>query len=389
MSTSYAAPSGPPPTAATANASANANATPTPNPDDDPFDPPPAYTPSAAQSTSGETSLAAGPSRMDFSGPPPMPDRLEQNITGVGVGFGRRPQHELGSQFDGQSSVHPQQTGHNQNYNPPPLPPRNPSTSSGFGFNAPSHPPPGKDGPQSGFGSNNNHDGAGPSRPPHQGQAQEQDLSPTEAPTPGRPLLWRGQLLVYPKGFWCHKCNNTGYKANDPSNPHETDWKKYGKPYNSALSTSYLHSTAPGSNPSASSSANFQRPLPIFAQPRHPQLHQNQHQNPYGHLPPPPGSWNSYPGNTARPPPPPPPQHHMSMSMGGVGGPPPMPGQQIYVQRGPGYIPPGALVVPPGDPRIGGRPCYNCGGSGRENDFLFGFDVGRCYTCQGLGRVFR
>nr|XP_019044717.1 hypothetical protein I302_06630 [Kwoniella bestiolae CBS 10118]OCF23647.1 hypothetical protein I302_06630 [Kwoniella bestiolae CBS 10118] len=326
MSTSYAPPSGPPPSTSTSTTQPAV-----PN-DDDPFDPPPAYTPSAAQSTQGETTLDAGPSRMDFSGPPPMPERLEQNITGVGVGFGRRPTHELGSQFTGTTnSIHTQQTGQ---FQPPALPPRNPSTSSyGGGFSAPSGPPPGKEHiPQ------DSSNGAGPSRPSH----STADLSPTEAPTPGRPLLWRGQLLVYPKGFWCHKCNNTGYKANDPSNPHETDWKKYGKPYNSALSTSYLHSTSPESNPSTSSSANFQRPLPAF--PSQPQ------QNPYGHLPPPPGAWGTYPGHGARPPPPPPPQQHMMYPQHQQ-----QPGQQIFVQRGPGYVPPGALVVGPGDPRIGGR----------------------------------
>ncbi|WVQ68039.1 uncharacterized protein L199_006245 [Kwoniella botswanensis] len=356
MSTSYAPPSGPPPLTTTNTAVPN---------DDDPFDPPPAYTPSTAHSAQPETTLEAGPSRMDFSGPPPMPDRLEQNITGVGVGFGRRPQHELGSQYTGNSVQH-----QNQQTGPPQLPPRNPSTSSAYGggFSSPSGPPPGKE------PIHQNDHGAGPSRP----SATSADLSPTEVPTPGRPLLWRGQLLVYPKGFWCHKCNNTGYKANDPSNPHETDWKKYGKPYTSALSTSYLQLTSPESNPSTSSSANFQRPLPTF--PQQPQ------QNQYGHLPPPPGAWGTYPGHNAHhaprpPPPPPPPQHMMAHQQQ-------MPGQQIFVQRGPGYVPPGALVVGPGDPRIGGRVCYKCGGTGRENDFLFGFDVGRCYYCQGLGRVF-
>ncbi|WWC90683.1 uncharacterized protein L201_005619 [Kwoniella dendrophila CBS 6074] len=362
MSSSFAPPAGPPPTN---NAASNTTAVPN---DEDPFDPPPAYTPSAAHSAHGETSLDAGPSRMDFSGPPPLPDRLTQNITGVGVGFGRRPEHELGSQQTGQT-----------HYNPPPsLPPRQPSTSYTGGFSSPVGPPPSKENPLKDISNNN---AAGPSRPPPPPShpPQNQDLSPTEIPTPGRPLLWKGQLLVYPRGFWCHKCNNTGYKAHDPSNPHEADWKKYGKPYNSALSTSYLHSTRPDANASTSFSANFQRPLPALHQP--PQQH-----NQYGHLPPPPGAWNSYPGHHAHQQtpyrPPPPPQHHM------MNGPYAAPGQQIFIQGGPGYVPPGALVVGPGDPRIGGRPCYKCGGSGRESDFLFGFDVGRCYTCQGVGRIF-
>ncbi|WVR00024.1 hypothetical protein IAU59_007166 [Kwoniella sp. CBS 9459] len=402
----FAPPTGPPPTHQAQDPTSLSA-------DDIPNDPPPAYTPTAAvaapafaSSTSantaghghGETTLEVGPSRMDFSGPPPLPERLESNITGVGTGYGRRPEHALGSQPTGGSSnysawgVHPQSTG--GSWRPPP-PPHHPaaSSSSSSGYSAPSGPPPsGKDGNNpfsdaNQYHSNNNQNGAsaGPSRPPPPPQQhQPQDTSPTEAPTPGRPLLHRGQLLVYPKGHWCHKCGNTGYKANDPSNPHESDWKKYGKPYNSALATSYTTSTNPGTNPSVTSSANFQRPLPSF--PHQPQ------QNLYGHLPPPPPqsgsgpSWGTYPGQSVSRSPPPPPQQPYMPYMGHN----PMnhPQQQIFVQKTPGPIPPGALVVGPGDPRIGGVPCHRCGGSGREVDFFFGFDEGRCYACRGLGRVF-
>lgn len=52
---------------------------------------------------------------------------------------------------------------------------------------------------------------AGPStapRPPlntrPSGRAQQ--LTPTEVPTPGRPLLRDGQFLVYKSGVFCHKC---------------------------------------------------------------------------------------------------------------------------------------------------------------------------------------
>ncbi|OCF39037.1 hypothetical protein I317_07174 [Kwoniella heveanensis CBS 569] len=373
----FAPPSGPPPSHQShAQDPASLSA------DDIPNDPPPAYTPTAATGTAGggapssssssanpngghgETTLEVGPSRMDFSGPPPLPDRLENNITGVGTGYGRRPDHALGSQPTGDSSSTGYSawgvSGQASGWRPPP-PPHHPSTSSTSGYAAPSGPPPsalsGKDNPFSDTNQSSS-SGAGPSSsrprpPPPPSAQQQQDTSPTEAPTPGRPLLHRGQLLVYPKGHWCHKCGNTGYKANDPSNPHESDWKKYGKPYNSALAASYTTSTQPGTNPSVTSSANFQRPLPSFP---HPQQQQPQHQqNPYGHLPPPPGSWGSYPGQSAhfapQPRPPPPmtmPQHHYMPHMGGGGQ------QQIFVQKTPGPIPPGALVVGPGDPRIGG-----------------------------------
>ncbi|WVR07504.1 hypothetical protein IAU60_004546 [Kwoniella sp. DSM 27419] len=388
--TSYAAPAGPPPGRTSA-------AVPEPEGNDaDPFDPPPAYTPSAAQgSASGETTLAVGPAHMDFSGPPPMPDRLQQNITGVGVGYGARHQGALSPTLTGHSSqggfgvpvgmnTHAtggSASGSGAGYRPPP-PPQHPS-QSGLGHEPSSSGKDTKGAPPA------SPSAAGPSRPP---PPQAQDTSPTTVPTPGRPLLHRGQLLVYPKGHWCPKCGNTGYKANDPSNPHEADWRKYGKPYNSALATSYSHSSSTGANPSVSSASNFQRPLPSL-----PGSHLGPGAGPgqYGHLPPPPppppGSWHTYPGHHTHanpaPPPPPPPMHH-GQSFGPGPGYGPHPGQQIFVQKTPGFAPPGALVVGPGDPRIGGRPCPRCYGSGRETDFFFGFDEGRCYACHGLGRVF-
>ncbi|CAD6893836.1 unnamed protein product [Tilletia caries] len=55
--------------------------------------------------------------------------------------------------------------------------------------------------------------------------------------------------------------------------------------------------------------------------------------------------------------------------------------------------PAGALVVRPGDPRIGGRLCLNCGGEGSVTasflDSLFGAPDEQCYACRGSGRVFR
>ncbi|KAG6852585.1 hypothetical protein H0H87_009691 [Tephrocybe sp. NHM501043] len=37
--------------------------------------------------------------------------------------------------------------------------------------------------------------------------------APTASPTPGRPLLRDGKLLVYPKGFMCHKCPFSSYSS--------------------------------------------------------------------------------------------------------------------------------------------------------------------------------
>lgn len=218
----YAAPSHPPPqtTSGSTNPFSDSISTPStsaaPAAQADPFESaipdeaPPAYT---AAAPPGDAHLAAGPARMDFSGPPPMsqpqhppPNRLENQITGVGIGYGPRRDH-------GQSSPH-----HSPNAaSAPSMPPRHPSHHQST--------------PSSGSSSSLN-------RPSPQGGSQ--DTTPTQVATPGRPLLRNGQLLVYPKGFMCHKCTsevvslcdggcnadhkggNTGYKNADPSNPHDT-----------------------------------------------------------------------------------------------------------------------------------------------------------------------
>lgn len=140
---------------------------------------------------------------------------------------------------------------------------------------------------------------------------------------------------------------NTGYKKNDPNNPHDTDWRKYGKPYNSALQASYKSSTDPTANGATQSSSNFQRPLPDLRPPQASGAGPGPGMGSNG------GGWNQHPGNYApRPPPPgqgwqPPPQQWG----------PPQPPPQIYHHNpylgGPRL--PGGLVVKPGDPRIGGR----------------------------------
>ncbi|WVQ74917.1 hypothetical protein IAR50_004525 [Cryptococcus sp. DSM 104548] len=328
-----------------------------------PSEPPPAYTPSATAGN-GESTVQAGPDRPDFSGPPPMPEWFERqqqqqqqytggsgvgvNVTGVGMGYGHggHAQSQYGSSAENGAK---------------PPPPRHPSTTGS------ARPPPPL-----------------PSRTPN-AQPSSGSAAPTETPTPGRPLLHRGQMLVYPTGFWCRKCNNTGYKANDPSNPHETDWKKFGRVYNSTLAHSYTQSIT-----GLHMADNYQKPLPSYAPAGSPAPFGSS-SGQYSHLPPPPSDskWSTYPGQGQGPrqghshlPPPPPPQHPQQYQYQH-----PAPGQQIFVQRTAGMAPPGALVVAPGDPRIGGRLCWRCNGSGKEILF-FGFDEGRCSSCSGLGRLF-
>lgn len=170
---------------------------------DVPDEAPPAY-----ELVSGDQTIQSGPQRMDFSGPPPLPDRFQapagapppqhlsqtptggQNIPGVGFGYGG----SSGGHGTGQWAPPPSHPA-TAAYRPPPGPPQNsfsppPASPSS---SAPPPPPPNRPGSSTSVSS-------------------VQDTTPTEAPVPGRPLLNKGQLLVYPKGYWCGKCNNTGYK---------------------------------------------------------------------------------------------------------------------------------------------------------------------------------
>lgn len=48
--------------------------------------------------------------------------------------------------------------------------------------------------------------------------------------------------------------------------------------------------------------------------------------------------------------------------------------------------PPGALILQPGDPRIGGQLCLKCGGAGVRESLWWGDET--CSRCAGSGRVF-
>ncbi|SPO34845.1 uncharacterized protein PSFLO_00316 [Pseudozyma flocculosa] len=60
-------------------------------------------------------------------------------------------------------------------------------------------------------------------------------------------------------------------------------------------------------------------------------------------------------------------------------------GRPVYVNHSGRRPPPGALVVMPGDPRIGGRLCFECGGRGMTESFWFGDET--CFRCRGSGRI--
>ncbi|KAG6847052.1 hypothetical protein H0H93_010428 [Arthromyces matolae] len=119
----------------------------------------------------------------------------------------------------------PNATNHTR-LQPPPLPPRAASTANaGSNPTSPSTSEFARDFYASGTGEQRSGDAtsssptgsyAPPSGPPPSSSSRTASSStspttsnsnaPTTTPTPGRPLLRDGKLLVYPKGFVCHKC---------------------------------------------------------------------------------------------------------------------------------------------------------------------------------------
>lgn len=235
------------------------------------------------------------------------------------------------------------------------------------------------------------------------------DLTPTSTPTPGRPLLNGGKVLHYKPGFWCPKCQNTGYKHDDPSHPCKTCWKKYGRAYTSAVATSWPRAPViegdcveDGRIPRIPDSEytganNWQRPLRDF---RRPQVSTSPPTSGYGlggspyslPLPPQLQQQSSY-GREKQsiPPPPPRPPANFNPVYWPPQPPPPAPppppmGPIIHTSYW-APPPPGAMVLQSGDPRIGGLLCPQCRGVGWIETFL-GFDTETCRVCRGVGRVF-
>jgi hypothetical protein len=213
--------------------------------------------------------------------------------------------------------------------------------------------------------------GAGSTAPP------SSDGRPTTTPTPGHPLLRNGKTLVYPENYLCQKCTfctpcppycsltfyrakprkgqNTGYKNFDPSHPCRKCWDRFSKPFTAALASSPWGNQASGS--ASQNGRSFQRPLPAYKPPQ----------------------------AQARAPPPP-----AMPAMPGTYTPDSPSGMQCPNSRPMptpfrGVPPPGSTVVMPGDPRIGGRVCWQCGGRG-TTPFLI-FDEITCETCGGIGRL--
>ncbi|OSD05413.1 hypothetical protein PYCCODRAFT_1465313 [Trametes coccinea BRFM310] len=228
------------------------------------------------------------------------------------------------------------------------------------------------------------------------------DARPTETPVPGHPLLRHGKILVYPRDYECPKCRNTGYKNYDPSHPCSRCWDKYAKPYTGVLAHAPWSSDA--QTGSSSSRTSLQRPLPKFRAPQ-----ASLHQRGASQSGPPllsPGSnlsrsastsrvSSGYPGASAR---------VVPIAGGGI---PMSPYLDPIQSRGRQPFPPASwsaappvipvtgppppstnvVVYPPGDPRLGGRLCWRCGGDGTTSFFGL-FDQETCNICKGVGRTF-
>ena len=143
-----------------------------------------------------------------------------------------------------------------------------------------------------------------------------------------------------------HSGHNTGFKHFDPRRPCHKCWKKYGKAYTGALQYVDFSSDRPDTG------KVFQKPLPAGVNPPQHPIHHNQ-----GYQPPPL---------------------------------PPQPSIRPLTRYQ--HAPANATVLPPGDPRLGGRQCPGCGGRGREAprgllELMFDDDT-TCRMCRGIGRVF-
>ncbi|KAJ7090651.1 hypothetical protein C8R44DRAFT_817821 [Mycena epipterygia] len=190
---------------------------------------------------------------------------------------------------------------------------------------------------------------------PSSGSGLPDDGHPIHTPVAGH-LLRDGKMLVYPPHHECSKCNNTGYKHGDPLHPCSRCWSRYARPYAGALA--YAPDSGPGAGAGGSTHASlsFRRPLPRI----------------YG--PPPRAGPSPSPGA----------QYGSQNGYGPSPNAPPN-GPAIYNASPNGYPPPHASY-PPGDPRLGGAPCWRCGGSGTLSFLIF--ETVGCSVCRGVGRVY-
>jgi hypothetical protein len=199
------------------------------------------------------------------------------------------------------------------------------------------------------------------------------DGKPTTRPTPGHPLLRDGKVLVYPLGHECRKCFNKGFRPvhastfdatpralapGDPSHPCKRCWRHHSRLYNSTLAQLDWKDAV---------DTNFQRPISDPDVVSRSILTSGPIGAPRGLTSPPIGV-RSPPLNFGIGPPGP---------LGGRGQ-PPLQWRQT--------TPVGEAMYEPGDPRLGGRLCPRCHGTGRTRVFIL--ETETCNLCGGVGRVF-
>lgn len=91
-------------------------------------------------------------------------------------------------------------------------------------------------------------------------------LGPTTLPTPGHPLIHKDQVLIYPRGYRCPKCNNTGFKHDDPFHPCKKCWRSHGQPFTRFLAYSWP-TARNGSIDTTSEAYHYQRPMTLAVNP--------------------------------------------------------------------------------------------------------------------------
>ncbi|OSX64029.1 hypothetical protein POSPLADRAFT_1054652 [Postia placenta MAD-698-R-SB12] len=358
---------------------------------------PPAYTP-APDVAKGESTIDMGP-RRPFQEPARLPRQQQrQYITPIPSSW-RAQQYASTFSLSGWAQYPGGQRGARGQANPPPSHPslhRPARPSSAPNSDSDGQPlsdfarefyAAGADVP--GLNAETSGGAAGPGSRRQGSSAAPDDGRPTEQPTPGHPLLRHGKVLQYPAGHECDRCHNTGYRNNDPTSPCLRCWDKYGRPFSGALT--YISWNAP---PDPSSRHAYQRPLPRFTPP-HLSGSGSGHRpsQSYGGL----GSESplsahpriaslsrpsgAYAGGTG--------PRVIPVAGGGVAMSPYLdPLQNVPTNvRGANNAPPGATILRPGDPRIGGRLCWRCGGDGVTSTFLF-LDEETCSLCGGIGRTF-
>ncbi|GME77702.1 unnamed protein product [Ambrosiozyma monospora] len=197
---------------------------------------------------------------------------------------------------------------------------------------------------------------------------------PKDLYTSNLALPWR-----YPKGYFCKKCKNTGYKTKSGGEKKycKDCWRKF-KPYVTVIPPYPGNGRLVESKPVRySSPVTVSPPVKVYQPIVPPPLNPN-----VVALPPGTSVYHYYPPVPMVPAPPPMPYNATGGSRSSEKSGSPMSYQPAPPPPPP--PPPIPLVVQPGDPRIGGMLCPRCQGRGQVHFFL---DLEKCTVCNGLGRV--